>query len=243
MRTSTDGLAIVTARLFSPSADRRTRPTFRPPQPSSGVRRFLSVLQIIPLAAVIGAFLATAPQVRANTVVQFTLDGVTFQDNATLTGTFTVDETANTITLWNIVYTGGTLGVASTTFVNGGTQTAVYVPNLPPDFPPKLEFQNVASGEGLRLLIPTLLANTVEQILVGSQRTGTSVVTAQIVTTHLSDRITGGTLDPVPSRQGPTPVPEPPAGLILGGALGFFLLARGAIRRPTPAPPAAPLGA
>ena len=208
----------------------------------------------IALASVIGgACLAIAPPARADVIVKFTLDSVTFQDTATLTGTFTVDETIHTITAWDIVYTGGGIGVPSTVFTNGaqtatytstvypggvigvtstaGTQTAIYIPN-PPPFDPVLQFTTAVDTEGTRLLIPALLADTSEAIQIGYQRTGTSVVTAIVTTSnHKSDLITGGTLDPPPPVVGPQTVPEPPTGAILGGALGIFLLAHGLIRR------------
>ena len=56
--------------------------------------------------------------------------------------------------------------------------------------------------------------------------------------TNIWDRIAGGELDP-PAPLVREPIPEPPAGVILGGALGFFLVAQWAIRRRTAARPEA----
>ncbi len=236
----------------------RACPGFCPSHPKSGVRRLLSALQIIPLAAAIGACLAAAPQARADTIVQFQVENVTFGDGAALTGTFTVDETTNTITLWNLVYTGGTDGVPSVTFTNGGTQTATYSTDI--GFDPELTFLTAPLGTNFsetNFVVPALLGDTTLSILVGVNPIGSSAsnesavgnVAVVVVHHHTGtvsdiDPILSGILVPVSGTNAPAPVPEPSTGLILAGGLGFFfLLTRGALRRPTRASPEAPLGA
>src|SRR5260370_30674270 len=154
---------------------RRACPGFCPSHLKSAARRLFSVLQVIPLAAAIGACLVAAPQARADTVVQFQVENVSFGDGAALTGTFTVDETTSTITLWNLVYTGGTDGVPSVTFTNGGTQTATYSTDI--GFDPQVTFLTAPLGTNFsetNFVVPALLGDTTLSILVGVNPIGPS---------------------------------------------------------------------
>src|SRR5207248_1096148 len=107
--------------------------------------------------AVIGGYLAAAPQARADVTVQFSIDNVVFADNATLTGTFTVNETTSTIPVWHLVYTGGTFNIPSVIFTNGGTQTATYHTDI--GFHPEVTFLTAPLGTNFseaNFVIPSL---------------------------------------------------------------------------------------
>ena len=196
------------------------------------------------LFTVLTAIAITCSVARADTIVTFQLNHVVLDDSSTASGTFTVNETTNSISDWSISYSGGgTSGAPSHTFSTGVNwwNSATYTANA--GYVAYVRFDDLVSFSTNEefmffLTFQNPLADVADSVLIGPQQTcafcGANSQIAYIYPSGSPSYSTWanvvGTSNPSVS---PVEAPEPASLAILGGAIGFAAIARRSRQRDT----------